>query len=89
MIIGFIGGSQKILPKTNFARFLLMMFLMNSLVIRTLYQGSFYQIMQSNNQQKEAQSINEMLEKDYKILVINAVKDMLQGSDMMKTRFGS
>jgi hypothetical protein len=46
LFIGFIGGSQTILPGKNFARFLLMIFLMYSLVIRTLYQGSYFKLLQ-------------------------------------------
>lgn len=48
LFIALIGGSQKKLPGNNFARFLLMMFLIFTLVTRTLYQGSFYQLIRSN-----------------------------------------
>ena len=65
MLIGFVGGQQKILPKRNFARFLLMMFLLYSLVIRTLYQGSFYNLMRSNPRLKGVQTIEEMITKDF------------------------
>ena len=69
LLIGFIGGSQTSLPTSNFARYLLMMFLINSLVIRTLYQGSFFQLLQSNQRHLEVQSIDEMIEKDFKLYV--------------------
>lgn len=68
MFIGFYGGSQSILPNTNFARFLLMTFLMYSLVMRTVYQGSYFKLLTSNKRHEEVQSIQEMVDKDFKFL---------------------
>lgn len=87
MFIGFIGGTQKILPRTSFARFLLMVFLMSTLVIRSLYQGSFYKLMQSNKRHREVQSIDEMIEKDFNFLVIPAHADVFQGTEVISDRF--
>lgn len=86
LFIGFIGGTQKILPPTNFARFLLTMFLMYSLVIRTLYQGSYYRLIQSNRHQNEIESIDEIIRKDFKIYVIRGITDVVQGSAALKRR---
>lgn len=68
MFIGFYGGSQNILPKTNFARFLLMTFLMYSMVMRTVYQGTYFKLLTSSRLQGEVQSIQEMVDKDFKFL---------------------
>lgn len=87
MFIGFIGGTQVVLPKRNFARFLLMIFLMHSLVMRTLYQGSFYKLMQSSKHHKEIDSIEELVEKDFKFYVYQGLTDMLQNLEGMKDRF--
>lgn len=84
MFIGLVGGTQHILPKTNFARFLLMSFLLYSLVIRTLYQGSFYQIMQSNIQHKEVQSIEQMIAEDFVLFSPLANSDLLETLAMRK-----
>jgi hypothetical protein len=86
MFIGFIGGSQHVVPKTNFARFLLMMFLMYSLIVRTLYQGSFYELMQSNKHHNELQSIDEMIAKDFKFYVPHWIADLFQATDAMARR---
>ncbi|CRK90109.1 CLUMA_CG003827, isoform A [Clunio marinus] len=61
----FMGVSTSILPGRNFARFLLMMFLIYSLVVRSIYQGIFFLLLQSNRQHKEVQTIDEMIEKDF------------------------
>jgi hypothetical protein len=82
LFVAFIGDSQNFLPRRNFARFLLMMFLMYSLIIRTLYQGSFFQLMQSNQRHSEVQSIDEMIKNDFKLYVIDGVTDVTQ---MLKT----
>lgn len=87
LFIGFIGESQKTLPKTNFARFLLMMFLLYSMVIRTLYQGSFYRIVQSDKHHKKVQSIDEMIANDMTFYAPSNIVDLFQGTESIKKRF--
>lgn len=82
----FIGGSQKVLPKRNFARFLLMMFLMYSLVVRTLYQGLFFHLLQSNKKHGKVQSIDEMVKKDFKFYVYSVEADLFQGIEAIQSR---
>lgn len=86
MFAAFLGGTQKILPRRNFARFLLMMFLIYSLIIRNLYQGSFFKISQSRKHHKEIESVNEIIEKDYKIYVLDGLAVFFRGTEAMKTR---
>jgi hypothetical protein len=86
LFIAFIGGAQKKLPGRNFARFLLMIFLMYSLVIRTLYQASFYELLRSNKRHEEVQSIDEMIEKDFKFYVGIGNEDFLQKTEAIKNR---
>lgn len=45
ILIAIFGGSQKRLPTKNFARFLLMMFLIFCLVQRNVYQGIFLNLL--------------------------------------------
>lgn len=70
-----LGGSQRTLPKMNFARFLLMMFLIFCFVMRTLYGGSLYGFLQSKIYNKEVQSINDMIKRDYKIYYIESTRE--------------
>lgn len=84
MFMGFFGGSQHILPKRNFARFLLMMFLMYSLVVRTLYQGSFYQLLQSGRHHRGIQSVNEIIERGFKIYMLPWIMDIFQDTEAFK-----
>lgn len=48
MLIAIFGGVQSKLPRRNFSRFLLMMFLLFCLVKRNVYQGSLYIILKSD-----------------------------------------
>lgn len=87
IFIAFIGGSQTKLPKRNFARFLLMMFLMYSLVIRTLYQASFFELLKSSKPHKEVQTIEEMVENDFTFNVPYGNADLFNGTESIKDRF--
>lgn len=86
MFVAFIGGTQRILPTNNFARFLLMVFLMYSMVVRTLYQATFYRLMQSNKQHIEVTSIDEMIAEDFKFYLLPWHADVFQGTESMRDR---
>jgi hypothetical protein len=86
MFIGFIGGSQHVLPKRNFARFVLMMFLMYSLIIRTVYLGSFYEIIKSKKRIPEVKSIEELIQRDFMFLSMLGNSDIFQGTDQISRR---
>lgn len=61
----FIGGAQTKLPQNSFGRQLLMIFLLYSLVIRTLYLGSFVQLLNLSVRHQEVQSIDEMIDQKF------------------------
>ena len=86
MFSGFIGGVQKVLPKRNFARFLLMSFLMYSIVVRTLYQASYFQLIKSDKTSKIVQTIDEIIRKDFKIYIMPGNDDLLVGIPELKKR---
>lgn len=84
MFIALVGGTQHYLPTRNFARFLLMMFLIYSLIIRTLYQGSYYE--QSNKHHMEAETIAEMYDDDFKFYTIHGYADMFKEAEATKNK---
>lgn len=86
VLVGLFGGSQTVLPQQNFARFLLMMFLIYCLVIRSVYQGSLFRFLQSKIYHKEVQSIDEMIERDYKFYVVPAILDLIEGQPRIYER---
>ena len=78
------GGTQTKLPKYNFARSLLMMFLLFSLVLRSLYQGALFQFLQASDNQPEMQSIEEMAANNYKFYMVPSYDDMTRSNAAMK-----
>jgi hypothetical protein len=77
LLAALVGGTQSRLPKRNFARFLLILFLLFSIVIRTLYQGSFYQLLNSNQQKEPVKSLEEMMSKGFNFYSFKGFGDLL------------
>lgn len=86
ILVAIFGGSQQIVPQRNFARSLLMMFLLFCLVMRTLYTGSLFRFLQSTVYHKEAQSIDDMIERDYKFYTVASILDLVQGQTRINPR---
>lgn len=86
MLGGFVCVPQNVLPRRNFARFILMMFLMHSIVIWILYQGSYFKLMQSNKHHKQVESINEMTDQNFKFYLFPWVIDVFHEYEAMKNR---
>lgn len=86
ILVAIFGGSQHILPRHNFARTLLMMFLMFCLVMRTLYTGSLYTFLRANIHHQEAQSIDDMIQFDYKFYVVPSILDLVEGQSRISQR---
>lgn len=61
----FFGLGQNVLPGRNFARFITMMFIIFSLIIRTAWQGKMFEFMQRDMTKPEVKSIEEMIEKNF------------------------
>lgn len=66
----FVGVSMSSLPGRNFSRSLLMMFLLFSIVKRTLYQGALFQFIQGDDRHKEIHSIDELIQKNFKVFLL-------------------
>lgn len=79
MLEAIFGGSHNILPRENFARILLVTFVIFCLIIRTLYQGSLYRFLQSDIHHLEVQSIDDMILKGFKFYVSQSSLDLYDG----------
>jgi hypothetical protein len=79
----FLGVSMPSLPGRNFARSLLMSFLLFSIVKRTLYQGALFQFIQRDDRNKEIQTIDELVTKDFKVFMMAS---SLEHTNKMKFR---
>jgi hypothetical protein len=63
----FLTGGQHRVPRRNFARFLLILFIMWSLIIRTCYQSMLYKNLQKDLRRPRIKTFDELNEKNFKI----------------------
>lgn len=77
MFLALIGLPLVVLPKRNFSRFLLMMFLLLTLVLRSAYQGSLYKFLQSDGRHKNPQNIRELIERKYTFILSEVNRNLL------------
>jgi hypothetical protein len=61
----FINGGQNQVPGRNFARFLLMMFVIWSLVFRTCYQSKMFESLNSDTRRPRVKTIEELQEQNF------------------------
>jgi len=61
----FFGLSQTVLPGRNFARFLLMLFTIWSLIFRTCYQGLLFENLIGDGRKPPIKTIDELLNKNF------------------------
>jgi hypothetical protein len=81
----FFGVSQSRLPQTNFPRMVLMFFILFCLVIRTAYQGVFFELMATDMRKPVPTTFEELIDENYTIYGFESVmtqffnKTILQG----------
>lgn len=87
LIKAILGSQQTRLPKKNFARFLLMMFLILCLILRSIYQGSLYQFLQSDGRHLEPRSMAELFKRNCKFTMSDSWLELLEAyPDLLKAR---
>lgn len=87
ILIGVLGGAQPTLPKRNFARFLLALFLMFCLVLRNAYQGSLFKFLQSNEKVQDIQTVHDMIEQNYKMFMYESQRESLSHTHDLVGRY--
>ena len=65
----FMGIGQILLPHRNVSRFMFMAFIMFSLIMRTAYQGKYFEFLTSDMRRKPIQTIEELKEKNFTAIV--------------------
>lgn len=73
----FFGIPQNILPRRNFARYILMCFLIYSLVIRSVYQGAVYQTLKSNDRKPPISTIREFIDRKFTFYIYESLAPRL------------
>lgn len=77
MWISLCGSVQNQLPQRNFSRFILMSFLLFSLVIRSAYQAKMFKMMQLSMKYPEPKTIQDMIDLDYKFIVHSVYNELI------------
>ncbi|XP_037049057.1 uncharacterized protein LOC119083410 [Bradysia coprophila] len=80
----FLGGTQKILPRSNFPRFLLAKFLIFTLIMRSLYQGEVFDILKRDVRTVELTTIDEFIEHKFTFYIYQSLAMRLEGSKIMQ-----
>lgn len=75
----FVNGSQRLDPKRNFSRSLLMIFIIFCFIIRTLYQSGLYKFLQTDQRHSEMHSIDELIEKKIDIWMYESFQELSRG----------
>ncbi|KAG5684345.1 hypothetical protein PVAND_013580 [Polypedilum vanderplanki] len=84
ILLALFGVAQHKLPKRNFARFLLMSFMLFCLVIRSLYQGSVFQFLQASDREPEVASVEEMVKKGFTFYMHSSYDEYTRENILMK-----
>lgn len=80
----FSGTSQVTMPGRNFARFLVMQFIIFSMIIRTAWQGKMFEFLQQEIRKPEVQTIDEMIEKNFTFYMTEASATIYNESDFSR-----
>ena len=74
-----MNGSQHFAPKNNFARTLLMIFIIFCIVIRTLYQAALFHFLQTDQRKAEVQTIDEIIAENFDVYMYDSFLELSQG----------
>lgn len=91
LLAALFGGSSHVEPRKHHPRYLLMIFLLFCLVMRTLYQSGLFKFMQSDQKGSDVTSINEMIDERYTIYSYQAYEPTwrsMKFSPMYDSAFG-
>ncbi|KAL7040767.1 hypothetical protein ACKWTF_000511 [Chironomus riparius] len=82
----FFGGSLHTLPARNFARTLIGMFMLYSLVIRSSYQGALFNFMKGDFREEPVNDLKTMIDQDFTFYVVESSVDNVKNlPEVMKS----
>lgn len=73
-----------ILPGRNFARFLIMAFMLFCLVMRTAYQGKQFKFIQQDMRKANVRTMSELRERNYSLMIFKGYKVHYENMDFFK-----
>lgn len=79
----FLSGGQFKVPRYNFARFLLTMFLIWCLIIRTCYQSEYFKNLQADKRKPQVKTFAELIERNFTFFCQNFGDHLNEISDQL------
>jgi hypothetical protein len=70
----FFGLGQSLMPRPSFARFLVMSFIIYSLIIRTAWQGKTFEFMNKEMRKQQIESLDEAIDKNLELYMFWCTK---------------
>ena len=71
------GGSLPSLPKRNFARTVLAIFMLFCFILQNSYKGSLFQFMRTTTREREVKTVDEMIKQNFKFYMMGSSKSLL------------
>ncbi|KMZ08645.1 uncharacterized protein LOC6725393 [Drosophila simulans] len=86
MWASLLGGLALYNPQRNFARYILVMWLLQTLILRAAYTGQLYLLLQDVDVRSPIKSLGEVQAKDYEFRILPALRTVFKDS-MPNTNF--
>lgn len=84
LVRAFFGISQIVCPERSFARYLLMMFILFSLVIRTAYQGVMFEFLQKEMRKPTVTTIDEAIDQNFTFYMMQNFKEYFETDELVQ-----
>ena len=81
-----IGKTLPRAPNRNFARTLLCIFMLFSLVVRSVYEGALFQFLKSDQRGKMMETVDEMFSEDYDFFLPASILSLITDIPKMYNR---
>lgn len=75
---------MSVLPGRNFARFLLMLYILFCFVIRIAYQGKQFEFLQKEMRPADVETINQMISRNFSFYTFDMFAHPLKRMDFVK-----
>lgn len=69
----FLCGAQFKFPGRNFARFLLTLFVIWSMIIRTCYQSKYFEYLQSDERKPRMETLKDLIDNNFTMFVFKGL----------------
>lgn len=87
VIVAFFGLGQMTLPRRSFGRFLLMCFILYSMVIRTAYQGVSFDLLQKELRKPGIKTFEESVAKNFTVFVRSVFMEDWNETSVVKEKY--